>query len=104
MANPNANAIPRTLMAVDPVPIPAMTTAPHPKKTSVNVPMNSAVGFFMGLPQVENLIFGNLTAARLAPHLRDLDLAPLASQHTGADACGLVMTIRAAIPASSMAR
>jgi hypothetical protein len=32
-------------MAVDPVPIPAMTTAPHPKKTSVNVPMNSAVGF-----------------------------------------------------------
>jgi hypothetical protein len=34
-------------MAVGPVPIPAMTAAPHPKKTSANVPMNSAVGFFI---------------------------------------------------------
>jgi hypothetical protein len=52
MANPNANAIPSTLMAVGPVPIPAMTTAPHPKKTSANVPMNSAVGFFIFLPSL----------------------------------------------------
>src|SRR5207248_108342 len=47
MANPNANAIPSTSMAVGPLPIPAMTAAPHPKKTSVNVPINSAVGFFI---------------------------------------------------------
>jgi hypothetical protein len=39
MANPKANAMLRTSIAVDPVPIPAMTAAPHPKKTSVNVPI-----------------------------------------------------------------
>ena len=34
-------------MAVGPLPMPAITAAPHPKKTSVNVPINSAIGFFM---------------------------------------------------------
>src|SRR6476660_1564797 len=91
MANPNANAMPRTSIAVGPVPIPAMTAAPHPKKTSVNVPMNSAVGFFMGFLRLKNLLHYNPTADRLAPHLRDRELAPLASQHTVADACGVAI-------------
>jgi hypothetical protein len=47
MDSPNANAIPSTLIEVGPDPIPAMTAAPHPKNTSVNVPMNSATGFFI---------------------------------------------------------
>jgi hypothetical protein len=32
IARPNANAIPSTSIAVGPVPIPAITAAPHPKK------------------------------------------------------------------------
>jgi hypothetical protein len=37
------------LIDVGPDPIPAMTAAPQPKKTSVNVPINSAIGFFIGI-------------------------------------------------------
>src|ERR1700746_88198 len=57
IANPNAKAIPRTSMEVGPVPIPPMTAAPHPNRTSVNVPMNSASGFCMpmSLTDVEGL-------------------------------------------------
>src|SRR5260370_17578403 len=70
MANPNAKAIPRTSMAVGPVPIPPMPAAPHPKKPSANVPMNSAVGFFILLSLCVKIVsFCNSTAARLRPHL-----------------------------------
>jgi hypothetical protein len=34
-------------MAVEPVAIPPTTTVPQPIKTKANVPMNSAIAFFM---------------------------------------------------------
>ncbi len=47
MASPKAMAMPSTLTAVGPVPMPATTAVPHPKNTKANVPMNSATDFFM---------------------------------------------------------
>src|SRR5258705_1953561 len=47
MASPNAKAMPSTSTAVGPLPMPAITAAPHPNKTSVNVPINSATDFFI---------------------------------------------------------
>ena len=35
------------MIAVDPVAIPPTTTVPHPMRTKANVPMNSAMTFFM---------------------------------------------------------
>ena len=47
MVRPKAAAMPRISIDVAPLPIPPMTAAPQPISTSANVPMNSAIAFFM---------------------------------------------------------
>src|SRR4029453_12892243 len=47
MLRPKASAMASSVIAVGPVAIPPTTTVPHPMKTKANVPMNSAIAFFM---------------------------------------------------------
>src|SRR5262245_25157189 len=47
MLRPKASAIASSLIAVAPVAIPPTTIVPHPMNTKANVPMNSAIAFFI---------------------------------------------------------
>ena len=47
MVRPKATAMPRISIEVAPLPMLPMTAAPQPISTSANVPMNSAIAFFM---------------------------------------------------------
>src|SRR6188768_157264 len=49
MARPNAKAMPRKPTVVAPTAGPAMTAAPQPNRTSVNVPINSASILFINV-------------------------------------------------------
>src|SRR5215469_2181667 len=51
-ARPKAKAMPSTFIAVGPDPMPPITAAPQPKKTSVKVPMNSAIAFCMASSEI----------------------------------------------------
>src|SRR6187551_2965496 len=50
MLRPKASAIASSLMAVAPAAIPPTTIVPHPMRTKANVPMNSAIAFFIISP------------------------------------------------------
>jgi len=50
IASPNAREMPSTPTVVAPTAGPAITAAPQPNSTSVNVPMNSAMAFFIEFP------------------------------------------------------
>jgi hypothetical protein len=62
MASPNAKAMPNTLIAVAPAPIPPIVAAPHPNKTNMNVPMNSASGFLMEASDEDGLKYSSPTS------------------------------------------
>jgi hypothetical protein len=55
MVRPKAAAMPKTSTEVAPVPIPAMTAVPQPISTKANVPINSAMAFFMMMSPLSKL-------------------------------------------------
>jgi hypothetical protein len=79
MLRPKASAIASSLIAVAPVAIPPTTIVPHPINTKANVPMNSAIAFFIVSPQYsssDQSPFYSIRAAKEEQLLRRGDKLP----------------------------